>query len=273
MLGPVKGLTRLCAALLALFSVVAQADVLEDILERGSVRVGVSPFAPWTMVDDSGSLAGFEIDVGNKIAEDMGVEAEFRNYKWEDIIPALVKGEIDVIAAGMAVTPGRALTISFSQGYSDAGISLATNTPMTRHIGKLEQLNGEGIVIAVVKDTVSVGVAQSVFDKAETRTYESVATAQQAVLDDEAHAYIGATPLPKFLALQHPNKVDMPLQNPLLEFKTGMAVQKGEQEMLNFLNAWITARTADKWLSATHKYWFDSLDWRGDDWRGDESQQ
>ncbi len=262
MLGRITGLSIACAALLALVSAGASADVLDDILERGTLRVGVSPFAPWTMEDDSGELFGFEIDVGNKIAADMGVRAEFRNYKWEDIIPAVEKGEIDVVAAGMAITPGRALRISFSQGYSDAGISLATNTPMTRHIGKLEQLNAEGIIIAVVKDTVSVGVAQSLFDKAETRTFESVAAAQQAVLDDEAHAYIGATPLPKFLSLQHPDKVDMPLQKPLLEFKTGMAVPKGEQELLNFLNAWITARQADKWLSATHKYWFDSLDWR-----------
>jgi len=257
-----KLFAHVCALLLVSISFSVQADGLEDILEHGTIRVGVSLFAPWTMETESGSLAGFDIDVGRKIAADMGVEVEFKPYKWEDIIPALEKGEIDVIAAGMAITPGRALRISFTQGYSDAGISLATNTPMTRQIGKLEQLNADGIVISVVKDTVSVGVAERLFDKAETRSFESVEAAQQAVLDDQAHAYIGATPLPKFLSLQHPSKVDMPLQKPLLEFKTGMAVQKDEQELLNFLNSWITARTADKWISASHNYWFDSLDWR-----------
>lgn len=264
MLRRIKELSRGCAIVLAMFCVGASADGLDDVLERGTLRVGVSPFAPWMIEGEGGALSGFDIDVGNKVAQDMGVKAEFRNYKWEDIIPALEKGEIDMIAAGMAITPGRALRISFTQGYSDAGISLATNTPMTRHIGKLEQLNTEGIVIAVVRDTVSVGVAQGLFGKAETRTFDSATTAQQAVLDDEAHAYVGATPLPKFLSLQHPGKVDMPLQKPLLEFKTGMAVQKGEQELLNFLNSWITARLADKWLGATHRYWFDSLDWRGE---------
>ena len=241
--GSVRNLFRGFALALALLCFGAQADVLDDILERGTLRIGVSPFAPWMIEGADGKYSGFDIDVGHKIAQDMGVSAEFRNYRWEDIIPALERGEIDLIAAGMAITPGRALRISFTRGYSDAGISLATNTPMTRHIGKLEQLNAEGIVVAVVKDTVSVGVSQSLFDKAETRTFESVAAAQQAVLDDKAHAYVGATPLPKFLALQHPNKVDMPLQKPLLEFKTGMGVQRGEQELLNFLNSWITART------------------------------
>lgn len=258
----ITGVIHVAALLLALLGTAAQADVLGDILDRGTLRVGVSPFAPWMIEGEDGTLSGFEIDVGNKIARDMGVRAEFLNYKWEDIIPALERGEIDMIAAGMAITPGRALRISFTQGYSDAGISLATNTPLTRNIGRLEELDAEGIVIAVVKDTVSVGVAERLFDQAETRTFESVAAAQQAVLDNEAHAYVGATPLPKFLSLQHPDKVDMPLQKPLLEFKTGMGVRKGEQELLNFLNAWITARTADKWLAATHRYWFDSLEWR-----------
>jgi len=257
-----KLFAHLCALLLVSLSAAVHAGSLEDILERGTLRVGVSLFAPWTVETESGALVGFDIDVSKKIAADMGVEVEFKRYKWDDIIPGLEKGEIDVIAAGMAITPGRALRISFSQGYSDAGISLATNTPMTRQIGKLEQLNAEGIVIAVVKSTVSVGVAETLFDQAETRAFDSVAAAQQAVLNDEAHAYIGATPLPKFLSLQNPSKVDMPLQKPLLEFKTGLAVQQDEQELLNFLNAWITARTADKWISASHKFWFDSLDWR-----------
>ena len=262
MLGTVRLILLRSMLLLALLSFDASADTLEDILERGTVRVGVSPFAPWMIEAASGSMSGFEVDVGNKIAQDMGVKAEFKNYKWEEIIPALVRGDIDMIAAGMAITPSRALVVNFSQGYSDEGISLATNTAMTRKITKLAQLNAETIVIAVVKDTVSVGVAQSLFDRAETRTFESVANAQQAVLVGDAHAYIGATPLPKFLALEHSDKVDMPLQKPLLEFKTGFAVQKGEQEWLNFLNAWATARKADKWLAATHRYWFDSLDWR-----------
>jgi polar amino acid transport system substrate-binding protein len=42
----------------------------------------------------------------------------------------------------------------------------------------------------------------------------------------------------------------------------GFGVKRGEQALLNFLNAWITARTADGWLPATRKVWFDSLGWR-----------
>ena len=73
---------------------------------------------------------------------------------------------------------------------------------------------------------------------------------------------VASSPQPEFLALQHPGTLDLPLAKPLLSYKAGLAVKKGDQEWLNFLNAWVTARSADKWLSATHKYWFDSLEWQ-----------
>jgi len=39
---------------------------------------------------------------------------------------------------------------------------------------------------------------------------------------------------------------------------------KGEQEFLNFLNAWVVARQTDKWLGTTRDYWFKTIDWMPD---------
>ncbi len=36
------------------------------------------------------------------------------------------------------------------------------------------------------------------------------------------------------------------------------------QEFLNFLDAWVVAREADKWLGATHQYWFNTIEWVSD---------
>ncbi len=119
------------------FSPLAYADVLDDILERGTIRVGVAEFVPWTIKTSSGELIGFEIDLARKIASDMNVEPEFKIYEWEKIIPALQQGEIDVIAAGMAITPRRALQVSFSQPVGNSGISLATNTNKTKNVSRL----------------------------------------------------------------------------------------------------------------------------------------
>jgi polar amino acid transport system substrate-binding protein len=262
MFSRVKNLFLLFVASLLLVPASAQADVLEDILARGTIRVGVSLFTPWTIQDEAGQLSGFEVDVANKLAEDMDVKPEYKIYVWEDIIPAVRKGEIDIIAGGMAITPERALKINFSQPYADSGISLVTNTEKTRNIKQLEELNQEAITIAVVSKTAANELAPRLFNKSTIKVVNTANEAEQAVLNGAAHGWLASMPQPEFLALQHPDKVDIPLAKPILPYKAGFGVKKGEQEWLNFLNAWVTARQADMWLSSTHKHWFKSLNWR-----------
>jgi len=257
----IKKLHFLLLTLLTLFSITAFADTLDTILERGTLKVGVSLFEPWTIQDKSGQLSGYEIDVTKNIAQDLGVKPEFIVYKWENIIEALRKGEIDIIAGGMAITPARALKISFSQSYAHSGLSLATNTKLTHHISDVDQLNHTDITFAVVSGTVSNDLVKRMFDKATITTFSTPDKAAQALVDGKAHAYVSDSPQPEFLALRNPEKVDVPLSKPLVSYEAGFGVNKGEQEWLNFLNAWITARTADKWLSTVHKHWFQSLDW------------
>ena len=76
----VKSFFRLFLASLTLVAANVQADDLEDILERGTMRVGVSLFTPWTIQDEAGVLSGFEIDVANKLAQDIGVKPEYKIY-------------------------------------------------------------------------------------------------------------------------------------------------------------------------------------------------
>jgi len=88
MISRLKMFLQTLVVMLAFLSVEVHADLLNDIIERGTLRIGVSLFAPWTMEDESGQLSGYEIDVTKKLAEDMSVKPKFIVYKWEDIIRA-----------------------------------------------------------------------------------------------------------------------------------------------------------------------------------------
>ena len=124
-----------CLVLLAIVaSPLAQADAISEIVERGTLRVGIAEFVPWAMPAKRGGHTGYDIDLGVKIAKDMGVRAEFKVYEWKDIIPALEAGEVDMIAAGIVVTPQRALRINFTQPVAESGAGMATNTFMTKAV-------------------------------------------------------------------------------------------------------------------------------------------
>ena len=259
-----KAILRLLPLLLLSISSLAVADVLDDILERGTIRFGVAEFVPWTMKSESGELIGFEIDLARKIAKDMGVKPEFKLYPWDEVIPALQGGEIDILAGGMSITAERALRVNFSRPTAESGVSIATNTSMTQEIRTLNDLNGPEITIAVVKDTLAYSVSETLFGKAKIKVFANAAQAGQAVVDGEAHAYLASLTQAKFLALNNSDKIDLPVSKPLLASKEALAIKKGEQELLNFLNAWVTARQADRWIATTRDYWFETLEWAED---------
>lgn len=256
-----RRLLRIFPLLLLLAFSQVSADVLDDVLKRGTLRVGVAEFVPWTMRDGSGQLIGFEIDLARKIADDMGVEAKFEVFEWDKIIPALERGEIDIIAGGMAITPARALRVNFSRPVAKSGVGLATNTRMTQDIKSLSELNNKRITITTVADTLAASVAERLFAEAKLKVYDTPAPAEADLLEGRAHAYVAGMPEARFLVLRNPVKLDLPIDDPLLASSEGIAVRKGEQELLNFLDAWVTARTTDQWLQTTRDYWFGTLDW------------
>ena len=247
--------------LILVLPALADADVLEDILDRRTIRVGVAEFVPWTIKTKTGELIGFEVDIARKIASDMDVKPIFSVYDFEKLIPALQRGEIDVIAGGMAITPRRALQVNFSQPLANSGISIATNTERTKNVSALRHLNDERIVIAVVADTLAHSVARTFFPQANIKIYPSSEVAENEILENRAHAYVASVPEINFLALMNRRKVDVPISEPIMASSEGLAVKKGEQELLNFLNAWVVARQTDKWLGTTRDYWFETIDW------------
>jgi polar amino acid transport system substrate-binding protein len=237
---------------------------LQKVLEKGTLRVGVSLFTPWTLKNKDGQLVGFEIDVAKQLAKDLGVQPEFHVFDWENIVPALLKREIDIIAAGMVITPQRALKVNFSQPYDSSGIGLVTNTSLTKTFQGPQDLNRSEVVLTAVTGTVAEGLARRVFPKATIKTFASSQEAIQAVITGKVHGYVEHAPITTFVALDNPKTVDEPLSKPLLETKAGFAVIKGDPDFINFLNAWIISHNADVWLTSAHKYWFGSLDWRAD---------
>jgi polar amino acid transport system substrate-binding protein len=256
-----KTLIRLFSLLILFCGGTASADAFDEILERGTIRVGVAEFAPWTIKTKSSELIGFEIEVTNKLAKDMGVTTEFKIYEWDDLIPALQQGEIDIIAAGMAITPARALKVEFTRPTAVSGVGIATNIEMTKDVQALADLNDSGIVVAAVTGTMSYSIADMFFDKSDVKAYATPALAEAEVLAGRAHVYLAGMPAARYLAAKDSDIIDIPLDRPLLAHSEAFAVRRGEQSLMNFLNAWITARQSDEWMDTTRGYWFETMGW------------
>jgi polar amino acid transport system substrate-binding protein len=244
------------------FSGQAAARDLQDVLNAGTLRVGVTLFAPWATRTTAGEMVGFEIDVARQLAADMGVEATLLAYDVDRLVPALESGEIDIIAAGLTITPERALHVNFSAPYAQSGVGLATHTEHTAAVTDISALDNEQYTIAAVENSVGAQLARRLWPRARVQLFQSAEAASKALLAGEVHGYVEDEPVPTFLALENPGVIDVPTGRPLLASPAGFAVNKGDPDFLAFLNAWITARDADTWLPTTASYWFKSLRWR-----------
>lgn len=262
-----KFLSRLLVSLLFIFTFAgtthaASNDVFDQVIKKGEIRVGISIMAPWVMKDKKGNYVGFEIDIAKQLASDMDVKPVFKEYKWNELIPALQNREIDIIASGISITPKRGLKVRFSNPYSSSGYNLVSNLKLTKDFTSIKNLNDSKVFIGVVKGTVSESLVPKIFPRAKIDTFKDNQEATDAVVNGTVHAYVASAPTPRFVALRYPDEVDLPLEKPLLVTKEAFAINKHNPEMLAYLNSWIIAHEADAWLKSTHAYWFKSLKWR-----------
>ncbi|MGI9297562.1 MAG: transporter substrate-binding domain-containing protein [Gammaproteobacteria bacterium] len=253
--------TVIIACLLA-FAGAARAGMVEDVLDRGVLRVGLSSFTPWAMRARDGEFIGFEPDVARRMAADMGVEAEIIPTAWDGIIPALLAKKFDVIIAGMSVTPQRNLQVNFSIPYAKLGLGIVANRERMGDATKPEDFNDENIVFALRRGTTPVEVVRNLMPKAQIRQFDDEAAALQEVLNGRADAWAAGAPGHTDAALDHPDKLFIPFAEYLRSDLSGIAVRKGDADGLNFVNNWIRLRTDDGFLADRRQYWFEGREWK-----------
>lgn len=240
----------------------AKGGALEQITKRGVLRVGFSTFVPWAMQDKKGEFVGFEIDVARRLAQDMGVKVQFEPTQWSGIIPALLAGKFDIIIGGMGIQPQRALTVNFTNPYEYSGMSIVADRAKAGKFKTLEDFNRPEVVLAIRQGTTAVEAARKHMPKAQLRLFEQEAQTVQELLSGRATAVVASDPFPAFQALQHPDKLFLPMAEPFTKEPIAFAVPKGDPDFVNFLNAWIRLTWDEGWLAERHNYWFRTQNWK-----------
>ena len=243
------------------FAADSRDSVVEQVIQRGVLRVGMSTFVPWAMKDKTGELIGFEIDVARRLAEDMGVKVEFVPTKWSGIIPALLTGKFDVIIGGMGILPSRNLKVNFTNPYDYTGMSLVASKKMAAGMTGIEAFNKTGVVIAARLGSTAVTATKKYLPKAEIRMFDDEAQAYQEVINGRVHAVVGSAPTPAFQAIKYPDKLFLPIDGTFTREPIGFAVRKGDVDTLNYFNNWIGYVEAEGWLKDRKSYWFETKEW------------
>ncbi len=118
------------------------ADLLAQIQERGQITIAMEgTWAPWTYHDEEGNLVGYDVEVGQAIAEKLGVEPNFVEGEWDGLLAGLDAGRYDIMINGVDVTPERAEAYDFSTPYAYNRTAVIVNGDNDT-IQTLEDLDG-----------------------------------------------------------------------------------------------------------------------------------
>lgn len=154
----------------------------------GTLTTGVDPtFAPMAMQNLKGGLEGFNVDLGNALAKEMGITINIEPSQFSAIIPALNAGKYDFVLAPTTATEQRAQALLFSEGYFNTDYTFVQKKN-AQPITDLAQLKGKTI-------TVNSGSAYEAWAKENEQQYgfkyqvfSTTADAIQAVLSGLADA-------------------------------------------------------------------------------------
>jgi polar amino acid transport system substrate-binding protein len=129
-------------------ALVPAADHLDRIRQRGVLRWGADAEggAPYVYPDPQNPerFIGFEYDLADALAARLGVEAKMVQNQWDQLIPALDRGNFDIILNGLELTPDNQQRIAMTRPYYVYVQQIVTRKD-TDHLARLEDLKGKPV--------------------------------------------------------------------------------------------------------------------------------
>ena len=135
-----------CLAATVLAGHATAAGLPDRIVARGSLIVAVTPNYPPLEFRDpaTNALTGFDVELGNALAQKLGVKIEWQETAFEQMIPALATGRVDAIMSGMSDLASRHAAASFVD-YLRSGPQFFTQGSRAAEFGDMQALCGKSV--------------------------------------------------------------------------------------------------------------------------------
>lgn len=160
------------------------ADGSELIHKNQFVFAASGEFKPFSYINDDLTMSGFDIEVGEALAKEMGLEPVQKRIKFKGIVEGVKTGRADAAVASHTINPQRSKYVSFSTPYYYSGPQIFTR--LDSKIKTVKDL--EGKEVAVAKGSTYADTASKYTDK--VKTYDSDITALQALSSGRHDAVI-----------------------------------------------------------------------------------
>jgi len=227
------------------FALPSYSSSLDKILSSGELRVGTTgDWDPMTIKDPAtNKYRGFDIDVMNELAKDMGVTIKFVPAEWKTIVSGITSGRYD-ISTSVTKTPKRAEVAGFTDTYYKYGTVPLVLKKNLKKFPTWDSLNDSKVTIATTLGTSQEEKAKEFFPKSKLNSVEAPARDFQEVLAGRADGNITSSTEANKLVIKYPQLAIVPdgEKNPAF---LAMMVGKGDDKWKNYVSEFLLSKVID----------------------------
>lgn len=215
-------------------------------------RIGSDLNFPPFEFEENGKAQGFDIELAEAVAKEMGAKLEIKNVTFGDLIPAVKENKIDAILSGFEGSPDRGELLTFSDPYMDAGYSILTARD-DNLIKDWDDLRGK--VIGTQTGTRHTELSID-FGAQRVQAFEEKENVVKALDEKKVDAIVVDTPVALYYA-RHDDKVKL-VGDPKTS-STGLvfAVKKGNTDLQKKINEALKAVKASGEYDRIYARWFE----------------
>jgi polar amino acid transport system substrate-binding protein len=227
------------------------ADTLQVIRNRGELLWGADAEggAPYVYPDPGKpeQLVGFETELAEALAARLGVKARMVQNQWDQLIPALQRGNFDIILNGLELTPEHQQRIAMSRPYFVYAQQIVTRKE-TEGLARMEDFKGKSVGV------LSSSVAQRLLEKlpgVDLRIYPGNVESFRDLKADRIEAVLLDLPIAIHYARPDPAlKFSGP---PFAPGYYGIGARRGDSTLLAALNQAIEELARDRTLERIYR--------------------
>jgi polar amino acid transport system substrate-binding protein len=251
-----------CAQMQQGSSSTSASPVLDRIQQRGELIVGtMGNMPPLNMTSKDGEIFGLEPDLARMLADAMNVKVKFVTKPFNELLPALQTGEVDMVLSGMTITPERNRKVAFIGPYFISGKAFLTKVKTIAYADEASDANNPNTKIVALKGSTSQAFAEAFLDKTTLFTTGNYDEAVDMVLQDKVHAMIADYPICVVSVFRYPEAGLLSVVTQLTYEPIGIAIPANDPLMMNWTRNTLNNIEGSGILDELKLKWFAEGDW------------
>jgi len=238
------------------------SPVLDRIQEKKELVVGTAAsMPPLNMTTKDGQIIGVEMDLARLFAGGMEVKLTVKPMHFNELLPALEAGQVDMVLSGMTMTPGRNLKVAFVGPYFASGKSILAKMVNVGSIDEIAKMNNPDKVLVALKGSTSQMFVEKVIPNAKLVLADDYDQAVAMVRNDKAVAMVADYPICMVSVFRYPDAKLGTLEKPISYEPVGVALPAGDPLLVNWVQNYLHTLEKMGEMKVLTEKWFKDTSW------------